>query len=61
MRGVAGKQDASLAPSIGNAGVKGIDDTTFDFDAGEIDVRRDELFDASIAGKLVGSFRPAAA
>ena len=35
MRGVAGKQDAALAPSIGDAGVKGVDDATLDFDAVE--------------------------
>jgi hypothetical protein len=56
MRSIAGEQDAALAPSVGDAGVKGIDDTTFDFDTGEIDVRGDELPDAVVAGKLVGAF-----
>ena len=32
MRGVAGKQDAALSPSVGDAGVEGVDDAALDLD-----------------------------
>ena len=54
MRGVAGEQHAPPAPGVRHTGVKSVDDTPLDFDTGEVDIWREELFDARVTGELIG-------